>query len=92
VPIQDISGGPSGLRRRRERRVGAITNNGTASLIRSGTLEVPLADKARIRVELGQSTLPILPEGVKASSVIPTDTAHIERLSISIAGSSRVHQ
>ena len=65
---------------------GAITNNGTASLIRSGTLEVPLADKARIRVELGQSTLPILPEGVKASSVTPTDTAHIERLSISIAG------
>jgi hypothetical protein len=37
---------------------GAITINGTASPIRSGTLEVPLADKARIRVELGRSTLP----------------------------------
>jgi hypothetical protein len=64
---------------------GAITNNGTAKLIRSGTLEVPVSDTARIRIEAGKSTLPIVPEGVPDSSH-PTDNAHIQRLTISIAG------
>lgn len=67
---------------------GAITNNGSATMIRSGTLEVPLADKARIRVELGRSSLPIVPEG-RTDISQPTDTAHIQRLTISVAGLRR---
>jgi len=64
---------------------GAITRNGTDTLVQSGTVELPLADKARIRFELGRSTLPIIPESAKDASV-RTDTAHIQRLSISFAG------
>ena len=54
----------------------------------SGTLEIPVADQARIRVELGRSTLPMLPEGAR-SGIAPTDTAHIQRLTISVAGLKR---
>ena len=67
---------------------GAITHDGSGSLIQSGTLEIPVADKARIRLEVGRSTLPILPEGPKESTV-RTDTAHIQRLTISVAGLKR---
>jgi hypothetical protein len=34
---------------------GAITNNGSGNLIQSGTLEIPVADKARVRIELGRA-------------------------------------
>jgi hypothetical protein len=64
---------------------GAITRNGSASLVRSGTLEVPLAEKARIRVEYWSSALAIMPVEARPSSV-RTDTAHLQRLSIGIAG------
>jgi hypothetical protein len=67
---------------------GAITNNGSSNLIQSGTLEIPVADKARIRVELGRSSMAIIPEGAKAG-IAPTDTAHIQRLTISVAGLRR---
>jgi hypothetical protein len=67
---------------------GAITNNGSGNLIQSGTLEIPVADKARIRLEVGRSTLPILPEGPKETTV-RTDTAHVQRLTISVAGLRR---
>ena len=67
---------------------GAITRNGTAALIRSGTVELPVADNARIRLEWSRSTLPIIPEGATDTSV-RTDTAHLERLSLSIAGLKR---
>ena len=67
---------------------GAITNNATAKLIRSGTLEVPVSDTARIRIETGQSLLPIVPESARDSKN-PTDVAHIRRLTISIAGLKR---
>ena len=66
----------------------AMANNGSGTLIRSGTLEIPVADNTRIRLEVGRSTLPILPEGPKETTV-RTDTARIERLTISVAGLKR---
>jgi hypothetical protein len=66
----------------------AMTPNGTGTLIQSGTLELPVSDNARIRLELGRSTLPILPEGQRETTP-RTDTAHIQRLSISAAALSR---
>ncbi len=67
---------------------GAITTNGTARPIRSGTLEVPISDQMRVRFEVGGSSLPIVPEGGPYSGN-PTDTAHIQRLTISIAALKR---
>jgi hypothetical protein len=66
----------------------AMTNNGSGNLIRSGTLESPVADKARIRLELGRTTLPILPPGPKETAV-RADTAHIQRLTLSVAALRR---
>jgi hypothetical protein len=57
----------------------AMTDNGTGNLIQSGTLEISVADNARIRLEAGRSTLPILPAGPKETTE-RTDTAHIQRL------------
>ena len=68
---------------------GAITNNGSGNRIRSGTFEIPLADKARIRIEAGRTTLPILPPGLMPITVRRVDTAHLERATISVAGLMR---
>jgi|RhiMethySRZTD1v2_1073278.scaffolds.fasta_scaffold02987_10 mannose/fructose/N-acetylgalactosamine-specific phosphotransferase system component IIC len=62
----------------------AITRNGTTTPMVSGTVEVPFSDKVRIRIEAARTTLPIVPEGAFDSSS-RTDTAHIERLSLSLA-------
>jgi opacity protein-like surface antigen len=67
---------------------GAITNNGDAKLIPSATLEVPFSNNVRIRVEAARSTLPIVAASAPDSRA-PTDTAHIERLTISVAALRR---
>jgi opacity protein-like surface antigen len=64
---------------------GAITNNGSGNRIQSGTLEIPLADNARIRIEAGRTTLPILPPGPRQMTV-RVDNAHLERATVSVAG------
>ena len=63
----------------------AITRNGETNPMVSGTVEVPFSYHGRIRIEGSRTTLPIVPEGAP-DSTIRTDTAHIERLSISVAG------
>jgi opacity protein-like surface antigen len=63
---------------------GAITQNGNANPILSGTFEIPFSDQGRIRIEAGRSNLPIVPESARDSHS-PTDTAHIERLTIGLA-------
>ena len=67
---------------------GSITRNGDARLIRSATLEVPISNQVRIRFEAGRSTLPIVSESA-LDSRSPTDTAHIDRLTISVAALRR---
>ena len=50
--------------------------------IRSVTVEIPLSDTGRIRIEGGRSTMPIVPRGEWEASA-QKDTAHIGRLMIS---------
>jgi hypothetical protein len=48
----------------------------------SGTCEIPFSEHGRIRLEGARTALAIVPEGAPD---LRTDTAHIERLTISVA-------
>ena len=56
--------------------------------IRSVTLEIPLSDNGRIRIEGSRSTMPIVPRG-KWEASAQMDTAHLQRLSISAVAVGR---
>jgi hypothetical protein len=56
--------------------------------IRSVTLEVPLSDTGRIRIEGSRSTMPIVPRG-KWEASAQMDTAHLRRLTISAVAVGR---
>jgi hypothetical protein len=67
---------------------GAITRNGEANSMVSGTLEIPFADNGRIRIEGARSRLPIVPADAPDSRN-PADVARIRRLTISVAALKR---
>jgi hypothetical protein len=56
--------------------------------IRSVTLESPLSDTGRIRIEGSRSTMPIVPRG-KWEASAQIDTAHLRRLTISAVAVGR---
>ena len=51
----------------------------------SGTMEIPYSRHQRIRIETGRTRFPLLPNGA-TDDASRTDTAHITRLTVGIAG------